>query len=465
MFIGRVNELKELNRLYNKNTFEMIVIYGRRRVGKTSIIRQFCQDKQHLFYVAIEQNDKGALEGFSEKVLEMFPSASSYLDAFISWEKAFEYVADQAKDSRLIVAIDEYPYIATGNPSISSVIQKIIDTKLLNSKLFLILCGSSMSFMENQVLGYQSPLYGRRTAQFKIEPFDYFDSSQFFPMFTYEEQLVAYGAAGGVPQYLSSMAKEGTLVDSLYYNFFRKDGHLFEEPSSILKQELREPATYNSIIAAIASGASKINDISTKTGEEGKKCSKYLSTLIDLHIVKKEYPLGRDEGRKAIYSLSDQMFRFWYKFVLGNMTNIEANMGKIILEKKIYPQLSEYMGKTFEEICMQYLIRRNQSLSLFIMFEQIGRWWGNNPQHKRQEEIDIVAKSGEEAIFAECKWRNELTGLSVLQTLIEKSEILSQYPVKYYMLFSKSGFTKELTDAAATMNQVELVHLDQLFTQ
>ncbi|HEY5561196.1 MAG TPA: ATP-binding protein [Clostridiaceae bacterium] len=463
MFIGRGNELGELNRLYYKDSFEMAVIYGRRRVGKTSLINEFCKDKLNIFYVAIEQNNKGALESFSEKVLEILPEASSFIDVFISWEKAFEYIANQSKNQRIILAIDEYPYIATGDQSISSVLQKIIDTKFLSSKLFLILCGSSMSFMENQVLGYKSPLYGRRTAQFKIEPFDYIDSRKFFPQYSLEEQVIAYGVVGGIPQYLSNLSKESNLIDGIYYNYFRKDGHLFEETSSILKQELREPAMYNSIITAVAYGASRLNEIATKTGEESKKCSKYLSTLIDLHIVRKEYPVGVEVSRSGIYSLCDNMFKFWYKFIPENMTNIEAGMGKIIIDKKVIPQLSDYIGRIFEEICIQYMIRRNKTLSLSIMFDMIGRWWGNNPIKKMQEEIDILAKSGNMAIFGECKWRNELLGVSVLNSLIEKSGVLTQYEDKYYILFSKSGFTIELLDIVATMDNVELVDLNRLY--
>jgi len=463
MFIGREYEIDELNRLYNKNGFEMVIIYGRRRVGKTSIINEFCKGKENIFYVAIEQNDKGALESFSEKILDILPEAKSYMDYFVSWEKAFEYIADQAKEKRLILAIDEYPYIANGNPSISSVLQKVIDTKMLNSNLFLILCGSSMSFMENQVLGYKSPLYGRRTAQFKIVPFDYVDGGKFYPNYSLEEKLIAYGIAGGVPQYLSNLGKEEGLKDSIYRNFFRKDGHLFEEPSSILKQELREPAIYNSIITAVASGSSRLNEIATKTGIESKICSKYLSTLIDLHIVNKEHPIGVKPGRNGIYVLNDNMFKFWYRFIPENITNIEANMGKIILDKNIWPSISNYMGRIFEDICIQYMIRRNKTLSLPIMFNQIGRWWGNNPFRRRQEEIDIIAKSEESVIFGECKWKNELIGNNVLDELMEKTELFNQYKNKYYMLFSKSGFTKELTGAVSKMNNIELIDLEKLF--
>lgn len=462
MFIGRLNELSELNRLYYRNEFEMVVIYGRRRVGKTFLINEFCKNKPNIFYVAIEQNNKGSLESFSESILNVFPAARSYINTFESWEKSFEYIAVQANQKRIILAIDEYPYIATANPSISSILQKIIDTKFLNTKLFLILCGSSMSFMENQVLGYKSPLYGRRTTQIKVEPFDYMDSCKFFPNYSKEEQLIAYGLVGGIPLYLKNIAKEGPLEQSIYYNYFRKDGHLFEEPSSILKQELREPATYNSIITAVASGSSKINEISTKTGEETKKCSKYLSTLISLHILKKEYPIGLKPGRKGIYSLCDNMFKFWYKFIPENIINIESGMGKIVIEKRVIPQISEYMGRIFEEICMQYMIRRNTKLSFNIMFDNIGRWWGNNPIRKKQEEIDILAISGDSAILGECKWRNEVSGINILNDLIEKSKHL-KYKNKYYILFSKTGFTKELKLKSSQMENLEIVDIDQLF--
>lgn len=464
MFIARENEIGELNRLYNKNRFEMVVIYGRRRVGKTSLINEFCKNKESIFYVAIEQNDKLALDSFSEKVLEFFPAARTYIDSFTTWEKAFEYIADEAKDKRVILAIDEYPYMANANASLSSVLQKIIDTKFKESNIFLILCGSSMSFMENQVLGYKSPLYGRRTAQFKIEPFDYYDSSKFFNEYSSEEKLLAYGIAGGIPQYLGNIQKEGDLFDGLLYNFFQKDGHLFEEPSSILKQELREPATYNSIIEAIAIGSTKINEISTKIGEENKKCSKYLKTLIDIHIVKKEFSVGEKQIRKGIYVLADNMFKFWYTFIPSNITNIEAGMGKIVIEKKVKPKINEYMGRVFEDICIQYMIRQNKKLALPFLFDSIGRWWGTNHEMKRQEEIDIVAKANNEYIFGECKWRNEKISVDVLYSLEEKSKLLN-CENKYFYIYSKSGFTTGLKELEKNRTDLELVNLSKILNE
>lgn len=463
MFIGREYELNELNNLYKKDGFKFAVVYGRRRVGKTALIAEFCKNKDNIFYISTEQNDRVALEDFSSKVLEVFPQAKTILDYFPTWDKAFEYIAAQSSGKRMIVAIDEYPYIANANPSISSILQKYIDTLFKNTNLFLILCGSSMSFMENQVLGYQSPLYGRRNAQFRIDPFDYYESSLFFPKATDEEKVLAYGAAGGIPQYLSIIAEEKSIKEGIYESFFKKSGHLFEEPENLLKQELREPAVYNSIITAIANGASRLNEISTKTGEESKKCSKYIKSLIELHIVEKEYPLGFKAERNGIYKLKDNMFRFWYRFVPKNITNIESGMGEQVLNSRVMPTMTEYLVRVFEDICIQYLLRRNKALTLPFMFSTIGRWWGNNPKLKRQEEIDILAEYEENAIFGECKWKNEQVGLSVLNELMGKADILNQYKNKTFFLFSKSGFNTELIQKVKTMENVKLVDLAEVY--
>ena len=463
MFIGRERELAELERLYQRAGFVMAVIYGRRRVGKTALINKFCQGKRHVFYIAIEQNNTGALRSFSESILEIFPEAGNYLDVFSSWEKALEYVAAQAKDERIILAIDEYPYIASGDQSVSSVLQKVIDTKMLPSQLFLILCGSSMSFMEHQVLGDESPLYGRRTAQFKIEPFDYFDSAKFFPDYTLEEKILAFSVVGGVPQYLQNIARECSFWDSLGKNIFRPDGHLFEEPESLLKQELREPALYNSIITAIATGSTRLNEISTKIGEDSKKCAKYIATLVALHVVEKKRPLLNKENRNSIYALSDNLFRFWFKFVPGNIKNIESDMGSYVVEHKVKPCMAEYVGKIFETICIQYLSRRNRVLTLPFVYDDIGNWWGINPELMCQEEIDIIAISGENALFCECKWRNEKASEKILIGLMRKSELFKNVENRRYIIFSKAGFTKSLLDIAKNDDRLELITIKDLF--
>jgi AAA+ ATPase superfamily predicted ATPase len=463
VFVGRERELSALSALWAEDGFQFVVVYGRRRVGKTALLAEFCRDKQHVFHLATEQGGRAALESFSRDLLDVMPQARDALDTFASWEKAFDYMSSQAGEQRVVVVIDEYPYMATAYSAISSILQKAIDTRMASSNIFLVLCGSSMSFMENQVLGYKSPLYGRRTAQLKVEPFDYADSALFFPGLGPEDRIVAYGATGGIPQYLLRVAQHGDLKAGLIKNYFDPMGHLFEEPANLLKQELREPAVYNSIVAAIAAGAGRLNEIATKTGEDSKKCAKYLKTLLDLRIVKRETPVGEKAGRKSTYSLSDNMFRFWYRFVFENISAIEAGLGDAVFDRRVLPAIPEYMGRVFEDVCMQYMIRRNRSMSLPIMFDQIGRWWGNNQVLKKQEEIDFIARSGQSAIFGECKWRNERMGSDSLARLINASLVPEQYHDRHYMLFSKSGFTTGLVEESRRRGDVELVGIDQLF--
>ncbi|MDR2572446.1 MAG: ATP-binding protein [Oscillospiraceae bacterium] len=461
MFYGRRSELEELEKLYNMNGFRFIIIYGRRRVGKTALITEFIKDKDSILYISTEQNDKTALGNFSERVLERFPVAASAIDSFLSWDKAFSYISDQAGDKRIVLVIDEYPYLAGSNPSISSILQKHIDTNFKSSNLFLILCGSSMSFMQNQVLGYESPLYGRRTAQFRIEPFDYYDASLFFPNTSLEEKMQAYAVCGGIPQYLNALAEYDSVMDGVYECFLKKSGVLYEEPENLLKQELREPAVYNTLIASIAGGASRLSEISTKSGEESKKCSKYLKSLLDLDIIKKEYPHGVKTERNSTYVLQDNMFRFWYRFIPSNITNIESGHGRKVLENHIQQGMSAYVGRIFEDACCEYMKRINGTKALPFMFDNIGRWWGTDPGTKSQKEIDIIADADEKAIFGECKWTKDEVGINILNELRQKSMIHKRYTDKSYILFSKSGFHEGIHSLSPT--DVKLADLQMLY--
>ena len=265
MFVGRERELKKLNTMYQSNQFEFAVLYGRRRVGKTTLIREFMREKQGVYYISVEGARKENLSGLSKALLAQGGLGQGIAE-FQSFEALLEYVDSIAlSGERMILAIDEYPYLAASYPAISSLIQSHIDRCWKDSRLFLILCGSSMSFMEEQVLGYKSPLYGRRTAQFKIHPFTFFEARRMLANFEPEQQAVLYGVTGGIPEYLSRINQELDMDENIVQLFFDESGRLFEEPVNLMKQELREPMTYHSIISAIASGASKLNDIATKT--------------------------------------------------------------------------------------------------------------------------------------------------------------------------------------------------------
>ncbi|MCL1793951.1 MAG: ATP-binding protein [Oscillospiraceae bacterium] len=462
MFIGRNIELKKLNEMYESGKFECAIIYGRRRVGKTTLIKEFIKDKKSIYFLAREADGSANLNGFSSDVYSVAAKELAKNAFFSNWESAFDYIHQISKDKRIVLVIDEYPFLAGGYRPISSILQAHIDEQFIDSKLFLILCGSSMSFMEHQVLGYKSPLYGRRTAQFKILPFGFFESLPFYSGFDFVDKAVLYGMTGGIPEYLNKIDANKSLSENIVDLFLTSSGLLFEEPSNLLKQELREPATYNSIIEAIASGASRLNEIATKCGTESNKCAKYLKSLISLGIVKKELPIADTSSKKSIYLLEDMMFRFWYRFVFTNMSGIVSGLGEAIFDYEVKEELPAYMGLVFEEICKQYLLEEAKKNNLPFLPGKIGRWWGNNPREKRQEEIDILTCRKDNALFGECKWTNAPTDVDVLAALIKKSELFS-YKNKWFWLFSKTGFTDRLAAEAGRHTNVRLVRFEDMF--
>jgi AAA+ ATPase superfamily predicted ATPase len=331
----------------------------------------------------------------------------------------------------------------------------------MNSKLFLILCGSSMRFMENQVLGYQSPIYGRRTAQLKVMPLSFFDALPFFAKYQIEDKALLYGITGGIPDYMSRINAEKSVRDNIIELFLTSSGHFFEEPDNLLKQELRDPSTYNGIIEAIAQGASRLNEIATKCHMESNKCAKYLSSHISLGIVMKELPVTETTSKKSIYLLEDMMFQFWYRFVFSNMSVIVNGLGSALYDEDIKEQISDYMGQVFEEICKQYLMVEARRNALPFLIGPVGRWWGNNPKEHRQEEIDIMTYRKDAALFCECKWKNALVDVDVLHDLKAQSELFAYTKVSLW-LFSKAGFTDRVKIAAEEYKNVRLITLDDM---
>ncbi|MCD8380245.1 MAG: ATP-binding protein [Lachnospiraceae bacterium] len=460
MFIGRKRELEALNRLYRSEKFEFAVIYGRRRVGKTALINQFILDKKAIYFMGVESNDRQNLENLSKNIMEY--SVNTPLEtSFSSFQAALEYVFRLAEKERLILVIDEYPYVARASKSLASTLQLLIDQYKDSSKLMLILCGSSMSYMEDHVLAYKAPLYGRRTAQMKILPFDFEDACRCFEHFSDEDLALIYGIVGGTPQYLMQMNDNISVEENIKNTFLNPTSFLFEEPENLLKQEVREPALYNAIITAIAAGASRMAEISTKIGESTSVCATYLNNLISLGLIQKETPYGEKTSRKSVYRIADPMFRFWYRFVPANNSIIARGAADLAF-KRIEPHLPDYMVKVFEEICSQYLWKLLLNDESPVVFSDLGRWWGTDPATRSQIEIDIMGVQDQDnALFGECKWTNEKVDQGVLDTLMYRSGLF-HYKHTHIYLFAKSGFTKGCVDEAARMGNVTLVSYEDM---
>ncbi len=462
VFYGRDYELKEMNKRYEEEKFECIIIYGRRRIGKTALINIFSEDKPTIFFSALHASSNENLEAFSKAIYEYKnqEGVTAY-PSYRNYEDALDEITHLSEEKRLVLVIDEYPYLASAETSISSRIQHLIDHKWQNGKLFLILCGSSMSFMENQVLGYESPLYGRRTAQFKVPPLDYKEVRLFAPEKSVEEHALIYGITGGIPHYINKLQGDESIDSSLLHNFFNPASYLFEEPENLLKQELREPSMYNSVITVIAGGASKANEIASKVGIDSGSCAKYLKVLIGLGIVKKETPLTEKIGKKTIYTIEDNFFRFWYRFVPKHLSSIQANRFERIYESVIKQQLPDYMGLVFEQMCREYLLKYADDLP--IILSEVGQWWGSDATTKKEVQIDIIGTpvDGQEYIIGSCKYKNKKIGIEEFVLLQEYARVFGKGTRYHYFIFSKSGFTKELIELGEK-KEVELLTLEEL---
>ena len=462
MFIGREKELSALNDLYLSEKFEFAVIYGRRRVGKTELIKQFINNKDAIYFTGVENNEKQNLENLTKSIFEFTENIADNV-SFSNFQSAFEYVFKVSLQRRIILAIDEYPYVARACPSLPSTLQLLIDKYKDTSKLVLILCGSSMSYMVDNVLAYKSPLYGRRTAQIKLLPFNFDEVRRYLYGISPEEQALIYGAVGGTPQYLMQFDKKISFEDNIKKTYLNPISFLYEEPTNLLKQEVREPATYNAIISAIANGASRLSEISAKIGENTNVCAAYIKNLISLGIIEKENPYGENNSRKTIYFISDNMFRFWYRFVAENISAISKGATDFVYDK-IKTFFMNYMGKVFEDISAQYLWRLLLERKCPVKFADLGRWWGNDKVMKCQAEIDIMGVEDKNtALFAECKWTKDKVDATTLETLHHRSKLFA-YTNTHLYLFSKSGFTKACEEKALAMGNVNLVEYKDMFS-
>jgi len=461
MFIGREKELQFLQERYDSPKSELIVLYGRRRIGKTELLRQFIKGKQAVFYACTECTDAEQLARFSGKLLQTGMPASHYVSSFSDWESAFESLPDIPRDGKKIVILDEFPYACKGNPEIPSILQNLWDHKLAQANILLILCGSSMSFIEKELLGEKNPLYGRATGIYKLSPLPFTAVQQFFPRYTEEEQIAVYGILGGIPHYLIQFDPGKPLAENIQKNILQKGCVLYNEVSFLLHQELRETSVYNAIIEAVALGSNTLSLIHGKTQLEKSKISAYLRNLMELGIIEREFSVlttakEREGSQRGLYQLTDPYFRFWYAFVYGNYSELETGDAAGVWRFQIQPQLHQFVSHTYETVCIEYLRQCNRAGKLPFHFTKAGRWWEkvthsiNGQKRTVAEEIDCVATNREMSQFllAECKFRHEPADTDILTQLKQKFPS-KKYPGTYsYAIFSFYGFTESLKKQA-----------------
>lgn len=479
MFIGREAELKFLNDKYSNAGGQLIVLYGRRRVGKTETLREFCKGKPHVFFSCTQTTDPVQLRNFSSRMLKENIPAKNYITEFADWEKAFRAVLDLPYgDQKKLLVIDEFPYMCRGNKSIPSILQNLWDAELRNSNVMIILCGSAMSFIEKELLAEKNPLYGRATGIYKMKEMGFYDAAKFFPDYSARDKVLTYAVLGGIPHYLRQWNPKLSVDENIKRNILTKGCILYSEVDFLLHQELRETPIYNSIIEAVALGNTKLNDISQKSlVEDTSKTSVYLKNLIELGIVDREFSVDAKTKEKAnsnrgIYRLTDNFFRFWYAFGFANFSQLEDGDVDGVYEYVVEPALHEFASFAFEDVCREFVREMQKKNELPFRYSKMGRWFGKttvrdektaNGLRTADTEIDLLAvdRNAKQYLVGECKFKGTPFSYAEYLDTMAKLTPLKETAKFYYALFSESGFDKRIADCAAG-EKTQLYTLDQI---
>ena len=448
MFIDRKTELELLDQRYRSNQAELFVLYGRRRVGKTELLHAFCADKPHIFFIATLSSDSEQLATFSQQVYGFTHADVPSGFTFPSWEAALRALSELPGQPKPIIVLDEFTYLISGNKAIPSILQKVWDETLKNTQIMMVLCGSYIGMMETEVLGYQAPLYGRRTASTLLRPMDLASSALFFPSYSAEEKFLTWAVVGGMPYYLRTFQDSHDVFANIRQHILdAQSGTLFNEPRLLLMEELREPRNYFSLLRAIAQGRTRLNEIAQGAGiGDVTTVARYLDILQQMRLITRRVPATEtqpEKSKKGIYHIDDHFLRFWFRYVHPNQSSLDLGLADAILQQRIKPDLDHFVASAFEEAAIIFTGRLAQAGELDFFPERIGGWWN------RDAEIDVLAINLTEkiALVGECKWTIHPVGASVLDDLKQKAEVLlKEHQIKkvQFALFSRNGFTSDL---------------------
>ena len=471
MFIGRERELTSLKDFYNKDGIGMMVIYGRRRIGKSTLITEFVKDKKSIFYTSTKVGKSRNLELFSKQVLDLLMPGVDDI-SFNTTEAVFDFINKNIGEDKIILVIDELPYWAEGDEALLSILQKYIDTVWKDKNLKIILCGSALSFMEKKVLSEKSPLFGRRDSQIKLEAFDYLDAGKFVPDYSNEDKAICYGITGGVAKYLSMIDPTKSIDENIVRLFFRTDGYLYDETRNLLTQEFSDISIVNNIVEQIAMGENTLNGIAGKIREKEQTVLYSLEKLINVGLVERKKCITEEKNKKKTqYVLKDYMFKFWYKFIPKATSVIEMGQGEIYYQKAVKPILHSFMGSVFEEMCRYYTLKQGIVGEYDCFITSAGTWWGvesvmdkNGDTRTQSADIDVVALSetDKKAVIGECKFKNEKIDKGIYETLVRRGKLITaKYDVLKYIFFSLSGYTEWFESLSD--EKVILLTLDSLY--
>ena len=437
MFYGRENELEELNRRYFSSGFQFIPVYGRRRVGKTALIDEFIKDKTAIKFTAVKGSYNTNMRLLASIVLGVRNAPVMEL------EDILEVMHSRFGERRYVFVIDEYPYLVGSDESVTGILNNFIESHL-DSEAFIVLSGSSMSVMKNQILGVKSPLYGRRTGQIRLSPFPFAEIRHFLPSYSDEERLIVYGLVGGIPWYLGFFDDRKSLKDNIIENLIDPLAALNREATLLFAEESGSPVAYLDVISSIAKGHDRVGEMAADAGLETSRISALLKDLILLEIVEKIRPIDDPGSKRTIYRIKDHYLRSYYRFIYPGNVEVEKSRYEEAYDG-IMKDMDTYLGHVFEDVCSEYVGRSCR---------EVGTWWGTDSSRRTKEEIDIAALGKGRMVLCECKYRSEPVGKDVIDTLVRRAGLVKSGLPKDLMVFSRSGYTEEAVREAESENVV-----------
>lgn len=456
-FVNRNEELTYLNMEYKKENSSLIVIYGRRRTGKTALITKFGADKDMLYFFATEESENENRNNFKKLVAEFIGSELLKKASIEDWDIIFQELVKYNPNRKKLIIIDEFQYLGKANKAFPSIFQRIWDTILKDKNLMVILCGSLVSLMEEQTLSYSSPLYGRRTGQIKLGQIKFEHYHDFFKEKDRKELIEYYSITGGVPKYIELFEESKDIFTAIDKNILSRQSFLYEEPIFLLQNEVSEIGSYFSIIKAIAAGNHKLSKISSALEVKQTNLSKYLKTLIDLDILERQLPITEEnpeKSKRGLYRIKDNFIEFWFKFIYPYKNFIETNNVDIVLNKIKKNIVDNHISFVYENICIDEMWNLSRMNTWEFHFDRVGRWWDNNT------EIDIIAydSNGLDIIYGECKFTEKPVDVDIYYQLAEKAKQVNWRSERreHFILFSINGFTKQMKDLAKNNKNIML---------
>lgn len=463
-FFNRERELARLAAAWTVPTAQLVTLWGRRRVGKSALLARFAMGKRAIYLYGTRIAERDILAGLAMQAADVFGEPYLRTAPFPSWDTALDYLTARARDERLLIVLDEFPYLCEVTPGLDTLVQRWWDRVHGGADLMLILAGSAFSFMMG-LTGATGPLHGRRTAQIDVQPFDYYDAAAFFPELPPDERLRAYACYGGIPAYLRHWRRGDELARNLQGTLLAPGHFLFREGEELLRTEFHQEALYASILRAVAAGEGRPSDIARAVGRHSAdEIFDHLRRLQELHFLRREAPVtewDRTRTQRVLYRLADPYLRCWFRYVSPYQSLLQLGKGAVIWTREIAPTIDEFVARTtWEEACLQHLWRRVAADWLTVPVAQLGRWWDG------QDEIDLVGLWHERVtLVGECKWTAAPVDEGVLAGLERKARKLPLVDAPLWVLASRSGFTPALRQAAAGRDDLLLLDPAALFAE